>query len=73
MDRQAVRSSSIRSIGYDAASEILEVEFHDGGIYQYFGVSEFLYQGIMLAKSKGEYFNHRLAGRFRFEHLRAPS
>ena len=69
VDRQLVPSTSIRSIGYDQSSSALEIEFHDSGAYRYFDVPEFLYQGLLLAKSKGSFFNRRLAGRYRFERL----
>jgi hypothetical protein len=70
MERQPVKSNSIRSIGYDAAAETLEVEFQDGGLFRYFAVPEFLYRGLMLAESKGGFFNTRLHGRFKFEQVR---
>jgi hypothetical protein len=57
MDRIAVISSTIRSIGYDAESEALEVEFQSGKVYQYTGVPPHIYDGIMRADSKGKYLN----------------
>ena len=39
MIRNDVISSNLKSIGYDSASCILEIEFHSGGIYQYSQVS----------------------------------
>jgi len=39
MDRKKVSSSSIRSVGYDERNRTLEVEFSDGRINQYVGVS----------------------------------
>jgi len=47
MDRTRVRSSHISSIGYDAASTTLEVQFKDGGLYQYRNVPESTYQGLI--------------------------
>ena len=44
--------------------KILEVEFTNGRVYQYLGVPEFLYQGFLLASSKGDYFNTRIDERF---------
>jgi hypothetical protein len=38
MNRIAVQSSNVTSVGYDASSSTLEVAFHSGGVYQYFGV-----------------------------------
>lgn len=64
MDRTPVRSSNIRSVGYDPAARTLEVQFHSGGIYQYSGVPEAVYQGFMRAASKGSYFHDHIKGRY---------
>jgi len=64
MNRTSVRSSNIRSVGYDPASLTLEVEFHSGSIYQYSGVPETIYQGFMRAASKGSYFHNHIKGRY---------
>ncbi len=57
MNRISVSSSNLRSVGYDPASSILEVEFRHGGVYQYFEVPEARYDGLMSAYSKGGYFD----------------
>ena len=49
MQRKALRSSSIHSVGYDPATQVLEIEFRSGGIYQYFGVPAEVYQALMKA------------------------
>ena len=59
MDREPVDSSNIESIGYDAASKILEVEFRNGSIYQYKGISQEIYNELMEADSVGS-FLHRI-------------
>lgn len=64
MDRTPVRSSNIRSVGYDPASMTLEVKFHSGGLYQYAGVPETIYHGFMRAASKGTYFHDYIKGRY---------
>jgi hypothetical protein len=64
MDRTPVRSSNIRSLGYDPSSRTLEVEFHSGGLYQYSGVPGAIYQGFMRAASKGSYFHDHIRGRY---------
>jgi len=68
--REPVRSSAIRTIGYDVREQVLEIEFANGRVYQYFGVPEFLYRGLCLAASKGEYFNQSISERFRSEEIR---
>ncbi len=57
MERKAVSSSNIRSIGYDSDSSVLEIEFNDGSLYQYSNVPQSEYDGIMGATSHGTYFN----------------
>ena len=69
MIRESVASTMIASLGYDAESAILEIEFRNGRTYRYFDVSEFLYRGFALASSKGQYFTQRIDGRFRFEEI----
>lgn len=57
MERTPVTSSNLVSVGYDPQSATLEVEFYGGRIYQYFGVPEDVYQGLMSAPSKGTYLD----------------
>ncbi len=39
MERERVNSSKIRAVGYDPKSQLLEIEFSDGKVIQYRGVS----------------------------------
>lgn len=49
---------------------ILEVEFLNGSIYQYYDVPEALYEGIMSAESHGKYLNEYIKkGGYRFERV----
>ena len=57
MIRDAVSSSNIVSIGYDANSETLEVEFKNGSIYQYFNVPLNLNEQLIASPSKGQFLN----------------
>ena len=57
MNRTPVTSSNIASIGYDSATQTLEVEFHNGSVYQYRGVPPSLYQSLMGASSHGQYLD----------------
>lgn len=57
MIRDPVASSNIASIGYDMASETLEIEFANGSIYQYFNVPSDLNDQLMTAPSKGQFLN----------------
>ena len=70
MKRTTVRSSNIRSVGYDPESRTLEVEFHTGGVYRYSGVSETIFQGLMRAASKGSYFHDHVKDRYSCSQVR---
>lgn len=70
MDRQLVRSSNIRSVGYDPAIMILEIEFHSGDIYQYLSAPKNVYQGLLQASSKGSYFQNYIKEHFTFRQVR---
>jgi len=66
MTRQWVSSSNLRAVGYDAATHTLEIEFHHGGVYQYFGVPEAIYRSLMAAGSKGSYHHTHIKERYRY-------
>ncbi len=70
MERTRVSSSNIRSIGYDVQDETLEVEFVNGGIYQYFGVPQKVYERFMAASSKGSFLSSRIRDKFRTKKIR---
>ena len=70
MDRKYVSSSNIASIGYDPMRMILEVEFLNGSIYQYYDVPEELYIGLMAASSHGKFLNEYIKKcGYRFERV----
>lgn len=66
MQRQPVSSSNIVSIGYDESSQILEVEFKSGGIYQYYNIPKDAHETFMSAGSKGRYFYKYIRERYKF-------
>ena len=64
MERIPVSSSHISSVGYDPDGHVLEVEFTDGSVYQYFDVPEAEYESLMSASSHGSYLNANIKGRY---------
>jgi len=70
MERMRIKSSYLRSIGYNESMKILEIEFHHGGIYQYFGVPNKIYDSLMKsAFSYGEYHTRYIKNRYRHEKI----
>ena len=69
MDRILVQSSNLVSVGYDAAAQLLEIEFVTGKVYQYHAVPADIYQGLMSAPSKGEYLHDIILNRYDFQEV----
>jgi hypothetical protein len=59
-----VRSSAIEAVGYDSASGWMRVRFTGGNEYDFVGVPEGAYRGLMSASSKGSYYNDHIRGRY---------
>jgi hypothetical protein len=67
MLRNRVNSSNIASVGWENGT--LEVEFHDGGVYQYSGVPEAVYRAFLNAHSKGSYFHDNIRDRYPYREV----
>lgn len=66
MRRQRVSSSNIASIGYDKVNNILEVEFHNNSVYQYYAVPESVFIELMNANSHGSYLARYVKGYYHY-------
>jgi hypothetical protein len=65
--RLHVSSSAIRSIGYDHALHLLEVEYASGQVYRYYGVPRREYQRLTEAESKGAFVNREIKPKYLYE------
>ncbi|MEQ1852190.1 MAG: KTSC domain-containing protein [Chthoniobacteraceae bacterium] len=70
IERKAVKSSDLASVGYDQKSRVLEIEFHSGGIYRYHEVPREIFDRLLAAESKGRFFAGQIRHRFRFERIK---
>jgi hypothetical protein len=61
MERKRVNSSRIRAVGYDPKSRTLEVEFSDGRVMAYDGVSPEIHRQFMAAPSATSFFEDKIA------------
>lgn len=50
----------IAAIGYDRATEVLEVEFHSGKVYVYLRVPAAEHRALLDSDSIGRYFNQQI-------------
>lgn len=64
--RVPVESTTLATVEYDEAQELLQVEFCSRAVYLYFNVPPTVYQALLSAPSKGGYFNQTIGGRYRY-------
>jgi hypothetical protein len=60
MKRQPLRSSVLRSAGYDTETAVLELEFSSGDVYRYFAVPPSVFRALIEDDSPGAYFNRHI-------------
>lgn len=65
MHRSPVQSTALKSVGYDAKSNILELEFRDNGdVWQYFGFKPSTFKRFIGSDSLGNFFVTKVKGRY---------
>ncbi len=69
MNREPVASSNIAAIGYDEPSQTLEVEFTSGAVYQYYNVTQALFEQLMQASSKGQFLAYQIKNSFPYSRV----
>jgi hypothetical protein len=67
----AVESSTLATVSYDEARQLLQLEFRSRAVYHYFGVPATVHEVLLAAPSKGRYFNLAIRGHYAF--ARIPS
>jgi len=64
MQRQPVQSRALRSIGYDAETEELQIEFQSGSVYAYQGVPRSVHEWLMRIPNKGVFVTRQIVGQY---------
>lgn len=67
-----VDSTTLATVAYDEAQELLQLEFCSRAVYRYFGVPVTVHQALLGASSKGRYFNQAIRGRFSYRPIPEP-
>jgi KTSC domain len=62
----AVDSSMIRFVRYDPRGRALHIIFTSGKTYIYMGVPREVYDALLKADSKGEFFNEEIRDQYSF-------
>lgn len=77
MNTTAVESTTLATVAYDDARQVLCLEFRSRAVYQYYRVPAAVHEALLRAPSKGSYFNQVIRGRFPYgllskDHAKAP-
>jgi hypothetical protein len=59
-----VQSSAVEAVGYDPPTRRLRIRFTSGREYDFCGVPESVYRGLISAPSKGAYYNDHIKDRY---------
>lgn len=63
-----VKSSQIKSVGYDSDNWILYLEFINGIVYEYYRVPIIAYESLLLpTMSVGKYFYLEIKGKYEYK------
>ena len=65
--RQRITSSDIASVGYDAATNTLDIEFHATGVYRYFAVPPQVAAELTATTCPGKYFLQNIKGKYAWD------
>lgn len=68
-----MKSSVITSVGYDAHTSTMDVEFTTGRIYRYRKVPSAIHASLISAESIGRYFNAKIRDRYPYRELNKPA
>ena len=68
--RHEVASSVLAAVSYDTGKRVLELEFHSGAIYRYLEVPEEIFNRLLAAESKGQFFGAAIRDKFRSERVK---
>lgn len=70
MERKKVSSSHVRSIGYDAREQILEIEFFSGSVIEYSRVSSEIYRRLMASTTMKSYIEDNIQDNYTEKRIR---
>jgi len=66
IEMQPVESSNLAAVGYDEPAEVLYIEFKSGSTYTYENVPYYVYEELLSADSKGQYFHKYIRSEYEF-------
>ena|SRR2546423_4356269 len=68
--RVPVESSALAAVGYSPRLRAIEIEFRNGAIYRYLGVTPDVYEALLSARSKARFYDENIRHKYRSLHVR---
>lgn len=68
-NRIQLESSALTAVVFSPESNVLKVEFRNGLVYEYLGVSCSLYEQLLTASSKGAFFGRFIRNCFPYRRV----
>ena len=69
MHRTAITANGIAQVGYEDGSEILEIEFTSGNVFQFFNVPPRMFHQLMDTPFKEFYYQNNIHDRFPYKRI----
>jgi len=69
MEQIDLESTVLAWVRYLSAENMLQVGIRDGKVYEYSGVPDQTYRELLVAESKGRYYNHHIRNDFPCQRL----
>jgi hypothetical protein len=73
MNRYLLRDRTLRSVGYDLAHLVLEVELQDGSVGEYHRVPPHVLNELLQAPAPATYLRERIRGTYPTQRLQGPA
>lgn len=64
MEMTPVHSTTIEAVGYGPHTRRMRIRFEQGRAYDFCGVPQHIFEGLMSAPSKGTYYNEHIRDRY---------
>ncbi|SDZ67590.1 KTSC domain-containing protein [Variovorax sp. YR266] len=64
MQMISVNSSAMSAVGYDPERRHMRITFSQGHTYDFCGVPQHIFDGLIRAASKGSYYNDHVKDRY---------
>ena len=61
-----IKSTNLKSASYDTETEVLQITFNNGSIYDYNNVPWNVFTKLRMADSQGKYFNENISRKYKY-------